>query len=247
MPYSPEEFEQKDINQMAQGNRLLALLPDEIYHRLAPNFTKVQLELGQVLYEPTEPMDKVYFPSRSMVSLVQVMENGATIEAAVVGSDGMVGYPVYLGGNYSASRAVVQISGWAIALSASVLKAEFNRSEALQSVLLRYTQALIAQISQNAACNRFHPVEERLARWLLQSQDALQASHLELTQDFLASMLGTRRASVTLAAGKLQQGGLIHYNRGYIHILNREALESAACECYNVVRAESTRLLDIQK
>lgn len=245
MPYSSENSDRKGagLSQAEQLNHLLASLPADVYERLAPHLRKIDLELRQVLYEPTETMDTVYFPNQSMVSLVQVMENGATIEAGVVGNDGIVGYPVYLGGKSSSSRAVVQIPGSAIVLNAAILKAEFDRCGDLHDLLLRYSQALIAQISQTAACNRFHPTEERLARWLLQSQDALRSPNLELTQDFLASMLGTRRASITLAAGKLQQAGLIHYNRGFIQILNRNALESAACECYNVVKAEYSRLL----
>jgi CRP-like cAMP-binding protein len=245
MPYSSDSFDREGVefSQSEQLNHLLASLPIDVYERLAPHLKKVDLELRQVLYEPTEPMDIVYFPNQSMVSLVQVMENGSTIEAGVVGNDGMVGYPVYLGGKSSSSRAVVQIPGSAIALDAAILKAEFDRCGDLHTLLLRYSQALLAQISQTAACNRFHPTEERLARWLLQSQDALRSPDLELTQDFLASMLGTRRASITLAAGKLQQAGLIHYNRGFIRIVNRDGLEAAACECYNVVQAEYGRLL----
>ncbi|WP_017301356.1 Crp/Fnr family transcriptional regulator [Nodosilinea nodulosa] len=243
MPYSPNPPDRPSLNQAELLNHLLASLPEEVYDRLAPHLRKVELDLAQVLYEPGEPMGTVYFPNQCMVSLVQVMENGATIEAGVVGNEGLVGYPAYLGGQSSSSRAIVQIAGSAIALDTLVLQAEFNRGEALQSLLLRYTQALIAQISQTAACNRFHPIEERLARWLLQSQDAIQESTLELTQDFLSSMLGTRRASISLAAGKLQQAGLIHYNRGCIQVLDRTALEAVACECYSVVQTEYARLL----
>lgn len=226
-------------------NHLLAALPETDYRRLAPHLRKVELALGEILYEPAEPVSTVYFPNQSMVSLVQVMENGATVEAGIVGNDGMVGYGVYLGGKRDSSRAIVQIAGSAIALEAPILKAEFERGGALQKILLRYTQALLAQISQTAACNRFHPTEERLARWLLQSQDFAVSANLNLTQDFLANMLGTRRASVTVAAGTLQKAGLIEYSRGHIEILKREELEAAACECYSIVRAEYNRLLDI--
>lgn len=244
MPYSPNSPDRRPIlGQTEQLNHLLAALPEDVYSRLAPHLRKIDLELAQVLYEPGEPVDIVYFPNQCMVSLVQVMENGATIEAGVVGNEGLVGYPVYLGGQSSASRAIVQIAGSAIALDTLLLLAEFNRGGALQGLLLRYTQALIAQISQIAACNRFHTIEERLARWLLQSQDAIQEPTLELTQDFLSSMLGTRRASISLAASKLQQASLIHYNRGCIEVLDRPALESAACECYRIVQAEYARLL----
>lgn len=243
MPRLPRDSSPEDASLTVPLNRLLASLPKEVYQRLVPHFRVVHLELGQVLHEPNETVVMVYFPNQAMVSLVKVMENGATIEAGVVGNDGIVGYPVFLGGKSSASRAVVQIPGDAIAIDAAVLKTEFNRGGALQQRLLLYSQALIAQISQTAACNRFHPIEERLARWLLQSQDASQSTNLELTQDFLASMLGTRRASITLAAGKLQQAGLIHYSRGVIQILDRAALETTACECYEVVQAEYARLL----
>lgn len=226
-------------------NHLLAQLPEAEYGRLARYLRPVELALGQVLYEPAEPVSTVYFPNRSMVSLVQVMENGATVEAGIVGNDGIVGYSAYLGGKQDSSRAIVQISGSAIALDARILKTEFDRGETLQKLLLRYTQALLAQISQTAACNRFHPTEERLARWLLQSQDFARSSSLNLTQDFLANMLGTRRASVTVAAGALQKAGLIEYSRGNIEILQRQELELAACECYDIVRAEYERLLNL--
>ncbi len=178
-----------------------------------------------------------------MISLVQIMEDGTTIEAGIVGSDGMLGYSVYLGGRYDASRAVVQIPGEAIALDAVVLSKAFNEGKALQKLLLLYTQAFIAQVSQTAVCNRFHPTEERLARWLLQSQDCAQSSSLKITQAFLASMLGTRRASVTVAASALQEAGLIRYSRGQVEILEREALKQACCKCYGVVKAEYDRLL----
>lgn len=226
-------------------NHLLAALPEVDYQRIAPHFREVNLALAQVLYEPGDPVTIVYFPNQSMVSLVQVMENGATVEAGIVGNDGMIGYGVYLGGQRDSSRAIVQIAGTAIALDATRLKAEFDRGEALQKLLLRYTQALLAQVSQTAACNRFHPTEERLARWLLQSQDFARSPTLNLTQDFLANMLGTRRASVTIAAGTLQKAGLIEYSRGTIEILDRDALEAAACECYGIVRTEYDRLLNI--
>ncbi|MEL6382495.1 MAG: Crp/Fnr family transcriptional regulator [Cyanobacteria bacterium J06626_18] len=248
MPNLREDESSQDkslLDQSEQLNHLLAILPETDYARLAPYLRKVDLELGQVLYEPAEPLDTVYFPNQAMISLVQVMENGATVEAGIVGNDGMVGYGVYLGGQHDSSRAIVQIAGNAIALSASVLKTEFDRGESLHTLLLRYTQALLAQISQTAACNRFHPIEERLARWLLQSQDFAHSATLHMTQDFVSSMLGTRRASVTVAAGTLQQAGLIHYNRGQIEILDREALESAACECYGTVKAEYNRLLNL--
>jgi CRP-like cAMP-binding protein len=206
----------------------------------------VDFDSGRILYEPGETVRTVYFPQRSMVSLVQIMEDGSTIEAGVVDRGGLVGYPAYLGGSSGASRAVVQLPGSAIALDAEILRTEFNRSETLRNLLLRYCQILLTQVSQNAACNRFHSTEARLARWLLQSQDARQAPDLKLTQDFLSSMLGTRRASVTAAAGKLQQAEIIRYRRGYIQILDQAALKATACECYQVTRSEYFRLLGDQ-
>lgn len=247
MPYTPEDSAagRSQLSQQEEVNQLIRRFPESSYQRLVPYFVSVKLKLGQILHEPGEPITTVYFPHQAMVSLVQVMENGSTIEAGIVGNDGVVGYAVFLGGVASASRAVVQLPGHAIALDANLLKDEFDHSSELRSLLLRYSQALIAQISQTAACNRFHAVEERLARWLLQSHDASQSSDLELTQDFLSSMLGTRRASVTQAAGKLQQAGLIRCSRGRIEIVDREALRGAACECYLVTRAEFARLLEI--
>ncbi len=236
---------QGESNSSQSLNHLLAVLPQAEYQRLAPYLREVNLSLGHILYEPGEEITTVFFPNQSMISLVQIMEDGSTIEAGIVGNDGMVGYPVYLGGDNTTSRVIVQIAGSAIALDAGILKAEFERGGELQKLLLRYTQAFLAQVSQTAACNRFHPTEERLARWLLQCQDFARSATLQLTQEFLSSMLGTRRASITVAAGTLQKAGLIHYNRGHIDILQREALELAACECYSVVRSEYTRLLDI--
>ncbi|MGD1861222.1 MAG: Crp/Fnr family transcriptional regulator [Leptolyngbyaceae cyanobacterium] len=247
MPNSPEDStrDKSALTQSELLNHLLTALPEGEYRRLAPYLKRVELKLGQILYEPAEPINTVYFPNQSMISLVQVMENGATVEAGIVGNDGIAGYSVYLGGKQDSNRAIVQIPGSAIALSAAILKSEFDRGGALQKILLLYTQALLAQVSQTAACNRFHPTEERLARWLLQSQDFACSSTLQLTQDFLANMLGTRRASVTVAAGTLQKAGLIEYSRGLIEILKREELEAAACECYGIVKAEYDRLLGI--
>lgn len=231
-----------DLHQFERKNQLLAALPEDVFLRLTPHMQKVDLPLGRILHEPDEPISTVYFPVQAMISLVQVMKNGSTIEAGIVGNDGIVDCAVYLGDASSSSRALVQMAGNAIALPTQVLKAEFNRNGPLQAVLLRYVKALLAQLSQTAACNRFHSIEERLARWLLQSQDLTQASKLHLTQDFLSSMLGVRRASVTVAAGALQAAGLIQYNRGHIEIIDRESLKTAACECYDVIRAEYSRL-----
>lgn len=234
------------IAQSEQLNHLLAQLPEEDYQRLAPHLRTVSLPSAQILYEPAEPIATVYFPNQAMISLVQVMENGSTIEAGIVGNDGIVGYSSYLGDNQDSHRAIVQIPGTAVALRASILRAEFERGGTLQALLLRYTHAMISQISQTAACNRFHSTEERLARWLLQSQDFARDNTLQLTQEFLSSMLGTRRASVTVAAGALQTAGLIRYRRGQIDIIDREGLHTAACQCYDVVKAEYKRLLALK-
>jgi len=244
MPYTPTNPNRRDRwPQSDCRNHLLATLPADVYERLSPYLRPVELPLEQILYEPHETIHTVYFPNRAMISLVRIMQDGSNIEAGVVGNSGMAGCAVYLGGQSSTSRMIVQMAGEAIALDAAILRTEFKRHTALHDLLLRYSQALIAQISQTAACNRFHSTEERLARWLLQSQDASQSSQLGLTQTFLSNMLGIRRASVTLAAGKLQQAGLIRYSRGTINLLDREGLKSTACECYETVRAEYQRLL----
>jgi CRP-like cAMP-binding protein len=225
-------------------NNILACLPEADYQRLAPHLTEVKWSLGDIIYEPYTPIKSVFFPNQSMVSLVRVMADGSTVEAGIVGNDGVLGYPVFLGGESMSSRAMVQIPGSSFALDADVLRYEFDQGGALRQVLLLYTQAFLAQVSQTAACNRFHSIEERLARWLLQSRDFAQSNYLQLTQDFLSTMLGTRRASVTVAARTLQEAGLIQYNRGHISVLNQEGLELATCECYATVRAEYHRLLE---
>lgn len=224
-------------------NRLLAALPPEEYQRLLPQLEFVALELGQVLYQIGEPIDYVYFPHRSLISLVMVLQDGSTAEVGLVSGNGMVGIPVILGSDISFNLAIVQVAESAMRLPADHLKTEFQRGGALQSLLLRYVQALLAQVSQTAACNRLHPLEARLARWMLLVQDAIDADELQLTQEFIAQMLGVRRSGVTLAAGALQQAGLIHYNRGKITILNREGLEAISCECYRVIEDEYDRLL----
>lgn len=224
-------------------NRLLAALPPEEYQRLLPQLEFVALELGQVLYQIGEPIDYVYFPHRSLVSLVMVLQDGSTAEVGLVSGNGMVGIPVILGSDISFNLAIVQVAESAMRLPADHLKTEFQRGGALQSLLLRYVQALLAQVSQTAACNRLHPLEARLARWMLLVQDAIHSDELQLTQEFIAQMLGVHRSGVTIAAGALQQAGLIHYNRGKITILNREGLEAISCECYRVIEDEYDRLL----
>lgn len=224
-------------------NRLLAALPTHEYQRLVPHLELVKLSLHQIIYEPNEPITHVYFPHQAVVSLVTSMEDGSTIEVGLVGSEGMVGIPVILGGNITNNQAFVQIAGAGMRMDANILKTEFNRSGPLQTLLLRYCQALLTQVSQSAACNRFHTIEERLARWMLLVQDCVGSDELALTQEFIAQMLGTRRSGVTVAAGTLQKAGMLRYTRGRITIVNREVLEATACECYRVISDEFARLL----
>lgn len=227
----------------ATVNQLLAALPEEEYQRLLPHLENVDLTSGEVLAEPGETMTEVYFPTLAMISLVSIMENGSTTEISLVGKEGMVGLPVFLGGNSTTSRAIVQIEGTALKLNGSILKKEFDKGGELQRLLLLYTQALFTQASQNAACNRQHNIEERLARWLLTARDSVMKDELYLTQEFISQMLGTRRSGVTVAAGALQRAGMIRYTRGKITILNREALNHTACECYHLIKNEYIRLL----
>ncbi|MEC4806152.1 MAG: Crp/Fnr family transcriptional regulator [Jaaginema sp. PMC 1079.18] len=224
-------------------NQLLSSLSPKEYQVLEPHLEEVSLPLGKVLYELSEPIEFVYFPNHAMVSLVSIMENGATTEVGMIGNDGMVGIPVFLGGNSTTNRAVVQIAGSAMRMDANILKTNFRRGGELQQILLLYTQAFLTQVSQTATCNRLHSLEERLARWLLLAHDCALKDELLLTQEYIANMLGTRRASVTVAAGLLQQSGLIQYSRGKIKILNRSGLQTSACECYNIVKEEHNRLL----
>jgi CRP-like cAMP-binding protein len=232
------------IDSSARQNRLLAALSDEAYQRLVPHLELVSLLPQQILYQAGEPITHVYFPHRSVISLINLMEDGSTIEVGLVGREGMVGLPVILGDANYLHQAFVQIGDRAMRIRAEVLKAEFNRGGALQTLLLRYVQALLTQVSQSAACNRFHTIEERLARQLLLIQDALQSQEFLLTQESLAQMLGARRSGVTVAAGTLSQAGMIRYARGRIFVLDREGLEATACECYRVIRDEFDRLLN---
>ena len=195
------------------------------------------------MYESGARLDYIYFPTTSVVSLLYMMEDGSVAEAGLAGNDGVVGVALFLGGDTTPNRAVVQLAGGAIRMKAKVLQWEFRRGGALQQLLLRYTQALITQISQTAACNRLHSVEQRLCRWLLLCHDRAESNELFMTQEFLSNMLGGRRESVTVAAGRLHHLGLIDYSRGHIKILNRRGLEATVCECYRVVKNESDRLL----
>ncbi|MBD2247183.1 Crp/Fnr family transcriptional regulator [Nostoc sp. FACHB-888] len=225
------------------SNKLLAALPVSDYERFVPHLKLVALPLRKVLYEAGEPITHVYFPDKAVVSIVTTMENGSTVEVRIVSNEGMVGIPVILGDNITITTAFVQVSGAAMQMDADVLKAEFNRGGAIQSVLLRYVQAVYSELAQGAACNRLHTLEERLARWLLTVSDRLESEDFPLTQEFIAQMLGVRRSGVTVAASTLSRAGMISYQRGHISILNREDLEATSCECYQVIQKEFARLL----
>ena len=224
-------------------NYLLAALPEADYERLLPDLEPIAMPLGWVVYESGGHMGYVYFPTTSIVSLLYVTENGASAEIAIAGNEGLVGIALFMGGESTPSRAVVQSAGAGFRLKAAVLKREFARGGALQHLALRYTQALITQMSQTAVCNRHHTVDQQLCRWLLLSRDRLPNDQLKMTQELIANMLGVRREGVTEAAGHLQADGLIHYSRGNITILNRAGLEKRVCECYGVVKREFDRLL----
>jgi len=223
-------------------NHLLAALPAAGYEALLPHLEYIPLELGWALYESGSHQGYVYFPIDSIVSLLYVMHDGASAEIAVVGNEGVVGIALFMGGESTPSRAVVQSAGRGYRLRASMLKTEFGKGGELQHLLLRYTQALITQMAQTAVCNRHHSVEQQLCRWLLLSLDRLPANELIMTQELIANMLGVRREGVTEAAGHLQTAGLIHYSRGKITVLDRPKLEARVCECYAVVKREYDRL-----
>ena len=224
-------------------NHLLAALPNPDSERLYPYLELVPMPLGDVLYESGDPLQHVYFPTTSIVSLLYVMADGASAEIAVVGNEGLIGIALFMGGETMPNRAVVQSAGHAYQLRGQVLKEEFNRAGELQHLLLRYTQALLTQMAQTAVCNRHHSVDQQLCRWLLLSMDRLPSNELRMSQELIANMLGVRREGVTIAAGKLQSAGLIHYSRGHITVLDRPRLEARVCECYQVVRTEFDRLL----
>jgi CRP-like cAMP-binding protein len=224
-------------------NQILAALPPVEYQRIATHLKLVDLISGEILLEPNEPIRKIYFPQRAMISLVSIMMDGSTTEIGLIGNEGMVGLSAILGGNSTISRTIVQVSGTALEVSAEIIRQEFQRGEKLQKLLLLYTQALLTQVSQSAACNRQHNIEARLARWLLSVQDCILQDELPLTQEFIANMLGTRRSGVTVAAGILQQAGIIRYSRGRIMILDQQSLEDTACECYHLIQKEFLRLL----
>jgi len=225
------------------ANRLLAALPRDEYERLLPNLQQVSFSLGEVVYEFGGKLDYVFFPTTSIVSLLYTMENGASAEMGLTGNDGVVGIALFMGGGTMPNRAVVQSAGAAIRMKAKTLQDEFALGGKFQRLLLRYTQALITQISQTAVCNRLHSVEQQLCRWLLLSHDRVKADELIMTQELIADMLGVRREGVTVAAGRLQDAGAISYVRGHIKIVDRRKLEVTVCECYRVVKDEFDRLL----
>ena len=227
----------------ALKNYLLAALPEEDFLRVKPELESVSFKLGEVLYEYGEKMDYVYFPTTAIISLLYIMENGATAEIGVVGNDGIVGTSLFLGGETTTSRAIIQSEGGAIRMKKKDLKAEFKLGGKFQEMLLRYTQALMTQISQTAVCNRLHPIEQQLCRWLLLSHDRLDSDRLVMTHDLISNMLGVRREGITLAAQKLAKRKLITNHRGTITVIDRQGLESAVCECYDVVNTEYNRLL----
>jgi CRP-like cAMP-binding protein len=231
VPHSPKQ------------NHLLAALPQADFDRLAPHLELVAMPLGEALYESGGRLRHAYFPTTSIASLLYVMEDGASAEIAVVGNEGILGIALFMGGETTPSRAIVQSAGHGYRLPSQQLKLEFDRGGAMMHLLLRYTQALITQMAQTAVCNRHHSVEQQLCRWLLLSLDRLSSSELTMTQELIANMLGVRREGVTEAAGRLRRAGVIRYSRGRITVLDRRRLEQEVCECYDVVKKEFDRLL----
>lgn len=227
----------------ASANHLIAGVTQEERERLLPGLQEVSLPLGKVLYESGERLDYIYFPTTAIISLLYIMENGATAEIGVVGNDGLIGIAIFMGGDTTPNRAVVQSAGRSFKMKAQLMKDEFTRGGRFHNLCLRYTQALITQISQTAVCNRLHSVDQQLCRWLLLSHDRLPSDRLIMTQDLIANMLGVRREGITHAAKRLQSAGYISYVRGDMTILDRQGLEGQVCECYQVVRTEYSRLL----
>jgi CRP-like cAMP-binding protein len=232
-----------DASDDPKQNRLLAALPDKEWSLWLPHLEPVELPLGTVIYESGGKLSHVYFPTSAIVSLLYVMENGGSAEIAVVGYEGVVGISLFMGGETTPSRAVVQSAGTGFRLKASLVMEEFNKAGPVLHLLLRYTQALITQMAQTAVCNRHHALDQQLCRWLLLSLDRLRTNELVMTQELIANMLGVRREGVTEAAGRLDKAGLIRYQRGRITVLDRPGLEQRTCECYAVVRREYDRLL----
>ncbi|GGY74731.1 Crp/Fnr family transcriptional regulator [Marinobacter zhanjiangensis] len=224
-------------------NHLLAALPESAWRRISPQLTRVEMKLGEVIYEAGQHMEYVYFPTDCIISLLYVMIDGSSAEISVVGKEGVTGVAVFMGGESTPSRAVVQSKGFAYRMPARSLKKEFNEHAEVRVLMLRYTQALITQMSQTAVCNRHHSIDQQLCRWLLLSLDRLPDNRLTMTQELIANMLGVRREGVTEAAGKLQKKGVIKYHRGHIDVIDRPQLEALCCECYEVVRRETDRLV----
>ena len=225
-----------------RGNRILTALPDAERVQFSEAASNVTLDVRTVLFEPGRSIDAVYFPTDGVISLVTPLHDGAIVEVATIGNEGIVGVPlVPLGG--LAVRAITQVAGYGLRVDAAVFTEWFERSHAFQTLVDRYTQALFGQIAQAAACNRLHSSEERLSRWLLMSQDRVGSNHFLITQEFLGQMLGTRRSTVSVSAGILQRAGLIRYARGHVTIVDREALEAVSCECYTVIKAELDRVV----
>ena len=227
-------------------NHLLAALPAAVQERIYPHLKRVPMPLGKVIYESGAELRNVYFPTDCIVSLLYVLENGASAEISVVGNEGLIGIALFMGGETTPSRAIVQSAGFAYQLAGQLLKEEFHRDADMQQLLLRYTQSLITQMTQTAVCNRHHSLDQQLCRWLLLSLDRLRTNQLTMTQELIANMLGVRREGVTESAGKLQGVGVIRYQRGRITVLDRPKLESLCCECYAVVKKETDRLLPPQ-
>jgi CRP-like cAMP-binding protein len=225
-------------------NRLLATLPKKEYERLLPGLKRVPLNFGEVLYEPGDTIKHIYFPNDSIVSLLSALSERSTLEVGMVGNEGMAGLPIFMGVNVSQTRALVQGAGSAMRMTSANARVEANRLGSLHRLLHRYSHSLLTQVSQSAACNRFHPVEARLARWLLMTADRLNAEGFRLTQEFMSSMLGVRREGVNKAAGALQADKLIRYSRGVIAILDRRGLEAKACACYALIKADADEYLN---
>ena len=225
-------------------NRLLAALPAEDYQRLVPHLQPVELPQSQILYNAGENYDYAYFPSYSVISSVAIMENGSTIEIGVIGNEGMVGLPIVLETSYTNSTAIVQVGNGGYKIAAPRLQEELNRQGALKRLMMRYIQARIIQLGQTAACNRYHNVEQRFARWLLTVRDNIQRNEFQLTQEFISQMLGVRRTGVSEVAAKFQEQGIIQYRRGFIRIVSNQKLEACACECYRSIAREFSRLLN---
>jgi len=228
-----------------QQNHILEALPPADRERVFPHLKRVEMPLGMVLYESGDTLRHIYFPTDSIVSLLYVLKDGASAEISVVGNDGAIGVALFMGGETTTNRAIVQSAGYAYRLSGKRLKAEFERHGEMLHVLLRYTQALITQMAQTAVCNRHHSVDQQLCRWLLLSLDRLPSNKLTMTQELIANMLGVRREGVTEAAGKLQKLGVIQYSRGQIEVLDRPGLAQLSCECYAVVKKETDRLFSL--